>query len=144
MLFRSPEFRKLLSTIAHRVNVRVDDNYGVLNETYRLAAEASLVIANFSSIVDEVLAFGIPCFVRDFTPQSSNLRDGMFDYLPSSIVCRSTSEFFDQISRCLSDGGAEYREILLRDIKVLYGSLNDGCVRARGKDNVLNLLQNSS
>ncbi len=139
-----PEFRKLLSTIAHRVNVRVDDNYGVLNETYRLAAEASLVIANFSSIVDEVLAFGIPCFVRDFTPQSSNLRDGMFEYLPSSIVCRSTSEFFDQISRCLSDGGAEYREILLRDIKVLYGSLNDGYVRARGKDNVLNLLQNSS
>lgn len=139
-----PEFRKLLSTIAHRVNVRVDNNYEVLNETYRLAAEASLVVANFSSIVDEVRALGIPCFVRDFTPQSSNLRDGMFEYLPSSIVCRSTSEFFDQISRCLSDGGTDYREILLRDAKMLYGSLNDGYVRARGKSNVLNLLRNSS
>jgi hypothetical protein len=102
------------------------------------------VIANFSSIVDEVLALGIPCFVRDFTPQSSNLRDGMFNYLPSSIVCRSTPEFFHQLNRCLSDGGAERREILLRDTKVLYGELNDGCVRARGTDNILNFLHDSS
>jgi hypothetical protein len=135
-----PEFRELMSTIAERANVRVDDNYEVLNETYRLAAEASLVVANFSSIVDEVLALGIPCFVRDFTPQSSNLRDGIFDYLPPSIVCRSTSEFFDQLNRCLSDGGAEYQETFLKDAKVLYGELNDGYVRVRGTNEVLDFL----
>jgi len=139
-----PEFRELMNTIAQRTNVRVDNNYEVLNATYRLAAEASLVVANFSSIVDEVLALGIPCIVRDFTPQSSNLRDGVFDYLPSSIVSRSRSEFFDQVNRCLSDGGAECRGNRLRDAKVLYGEMNDGCVRARGTDNVLNFLQDLS
>ena len=94
--------------------------------------------------MDEVLALGIPCIVRDFTPQSSNLRDGVFDYLPSSIVSRSRSEFFDQVNRCLSDGGAECRGDRLRDAKVLYGEMNDGCVRARGTDTVLNFLQDLS
>ena len=136
-----PELDGSMRAISDQANVTTDDDYTELNRTYSLVSGADLVIGNFSSIIDEVLAVGIPAFVRDFTPNASNLRSGVFDYLPAGIVCRSSTEFMTQVNQFLGDNGLEYRRRWHARLRRMYGDMNDGNVRRRGQEAVLDYLR---
>ena len=83
------------SGIAARINalpnIKVNCNYGSLNESYRLCAAADLVIAKHTSLVDEVLAPGIPCVLHDYTSNSHELARAAVAYLPRRLWAENPS-----------------------------------------------------
>jgi hypothetical protein len=125
------------SGIAARIdalsNITVSRNYGALNESYRLCAAADLVIAKQTSLVDEVLAFGIPCVLHDYTRNSRDLARPSVAYLPRRLWAENSGEFNDAVDFSLEDDGEAYREWWEPHRIRIYGKLNDGSVRARAR-----------
>ena len=122
------------SGIAARINalpnIKVNCNYGSLNESYRLCAAADLVIAKHTSLVDEVLALGIPCVLHDYTPNSQDLARTAVAYLPRRLWAENPSELRDVVDFVLQDGGAALQDWWEPHRNRLYKNLSDGSVRA--------------
>lgn len=133
-------FSGIAARIASLPNVTVNGDYGTINESYRLCAGADLVIAKHTSLVDEVLAVGIPCVLHDYTRNSRDLARPTVDYLPRRLWAENMREFQEAVDFALdSDGiafGHWWEPLRLR----LYGNLSDGGVRARARDYLSSLL----
>lgn len=133
------------SGIAARIdalpNIAVSRNYGALNESYRLCAGADLVIAKQTSLVDEVLAVGIPCVLHDYTRNSQDLARPSVVYLPRRLWAENSGEFNDAVDFALEDDGEAYREWWEPHRIRIYGKLNDGSVRARARAHLSTLEQ---
>jgi hypothetical protein len=103
-----------LAGIAARIDalpkIAVSRNYGAYNESYRLCAGADLVIAKHTSLVDEVLAVGIPCVLHGYTRKSRDLARPSIAYLPRSLWAENSGEFSDAVDFALEDDGAVFWE----------------------------------
>ena len=73
-------------------NLSVSREYGRLNETYRLCANAHLIIAKHTSLVDEALALGIPCVLHDYTSNSRGYARLAVEYLPRRLWAEDPGE----------------------------------------------------
>jgi hypothetical protein len=114
-------------------NIAVSRNYGAYNESYRLCAGADLVIAKHTSLVDEVLAVGIPCVLHDYTRNSRDLARPSVAYLPRRLWAENSGELKDAVDFALEDDGAAFRGWWEPHRSRVYGSLSDGSVRARAR-----------
>ena len=131
--FTDERFSGIAARIDALPNIAVSRNYGAFNESYRLCAGADLVIAKHTSLVDEVLAVGIPCVVHDYTRNSRDLARPSVAYLPRGLWAENSREFRDAVDFALEDDGAAFREWWEPHRLRVYGSLNDGSVRARAR-----------
>ena len=126
------------SGIAARIdalpNIKVNCNYGSLNESYRLCAAADLVIAKHTSLVDEVLALGIPCVLHDYTPNSKDLSRLVVPYLPREIWAEDVHELRRRIDFALANEGRDFDRWWEPHRFALYGDLADGQVRRRARE----------
>jgi len=114
-------------------NITVSRDYQRLNESYRLCASADLVIAKHTSLVDEVLAVGIPCVLHDYTRNSQDLARPAVVYLPRRLWAENSGEMKNAIAFALENDGADFREWWEPHRLRVYGNLSDGSVRARAR-----------
>ena len=134
-------FSGIAARIDELPNITVSRNYGALNESYRLCARADLVIAKQTSLVDEVLAVGIPCVLHDYTRNSRDLARPSVAYLPRRLWAENSGEFKDAVEFALEDEGAAFRGWWEPHRLRLYGNQSDGSVRVRARAYLSNLEQ---
>jgi hypothetical protein len=139
--FTDARFAGIAARINSLPNITVSSNYGTLNESYRLCAGADLIIAKHTSLVDEVLAFGIPCVLHDYTRNSQDLARPSVAYLPRRLWAENSGELNDAVDFALEDDGAAFREWWEPHRLRVYGNLSDGSVRARARAHLATLVQ---
>lgn len=122
-------------------NVIVSDDYGQFNESYRLVAGADLVIAKYTSLVDEALALGIPCIVHDYTPTTRDVARPVVSYLPEEAWVENQGELSMRVEAVLADGGRGYRARWEPQRLKIFGDLADGCVAQRARHEILRLVE---
>jgi hypothetical protein len=126
-------FQDIVGMIDQLPNITVSRDYARFNESYRLCAWADLVVAKHTSLVDEVLAVGIPCVIHDYTANSKGLSRLVVPYLPREIWAEDVPELRRRIYFALADEGREFNRWWEPHRFALYGNLADGqvCGRAR-------------
>ena len=134
-----PDFADIAEQVANSDNVTVSSDYVTLNESYRLAAHADLVIAQYTSLADEVLAAGIPCVLHDYLPNSRGYGRGIAAHLPDMLWALSEDEWHERIDAALDDRSA-FQAAWRGHGERLYGDLADGQVRARARALILAML----
>jgi glycosyltransferase involved in cell wall biosynthesis len=128
-----PEFRAIVHRLDALDNISVSRDYQQLNESYRLCARADLIVAKYTSLVDEALSVGIPCVVHDFSPNASGITRGIARHLPRGVWAEGDEELIDRIDFALRDGGRAFRDWWEDYRLAIYGDVNDGSVRERAR-----------
>ena len=132
-------FAATAARIGRLPNITVSRDYGRRNESYRLCAKASLIIAKYTSLVDEALAVGIPCVVHDFTANSRDFIRPAVPYLPRRIWAEDEQELREGVEFALRTDGAAFKGWWEPHRTRLYGHLNDGHVRERSRATMASL-----
>lgn len=136
-----PRFADLAERVSNAVNVGISRTYARLNESYRLVARADLVIAKYTSLVDEALACDIPCIVHDYTANSRDVARPVVRYLPRELWALETDELRTRVEWALADSGNAFRAYWAPHRAAVFGDLADGEVRARARQAMTDLLQ---
>ena len=137
---RDSRFLDMTETINASANLAVNHDYDRPNVSYDLCARADLVIAKYTSLVDECLALSIPCIVHDFTHNSSGRHRRLIRYLPPEIFAKDDQELLQRISFARQGDGKDFREWWEPHRLDIYGELNDGNVRHRISSHIAALL----
>ncbi len=122
-------------------NVVVSTNYARLNEAYRLVAGADLVVAKYTSLVDEALAMGIPCVVHDYTPNSHGISRPLVPYLPNEVWAEDRDELWTRVDAALSDKGHEFKSRWEQERLRYFGDFSDGFVIERSRREILKIVE---
>ena len=132
-------FADMAARVEALSNVITSDDYGQLNESYRLVSDADLVIAKYTSLVDEALAVGIPCLVHDYTPTAHGIARPVVTYLPDEVWVENDHDLQIRVDEVLADGGRSFRARWEPKRRDLFGDLADGCVVQRARQEILEL-----
>ena len=133
-------FASIAARIGGLPNIVVSREYGRLHESYRICARADLIIAKYTSLVDEALAVDIPCVVHDFTTNSQDFTRLAVSYLPRRIWAENEHELRAGVKFALQDDGSAFREWWTPHRLRIYGHLNDGYVRSRARSHLVSLV----
>ncbi len=136
-----PRFADLAERVEAAENVGISRTYGRLNESYRLVAHADLVIAKYTSLVDEALACDIPCVLHDYTGNSRDVARPIVGYLPRDLWALDADELWRRVDWALADKGRAFRAYWLPYRVDVFGDLADGQVRERARRVIADLLQ---
>ncbi len=136
----APAFADLAARAKATTNVHVSTDYATLDESYRLVAGADLVLAKYTSLVEESLAVGIPCVVHDFTPNAAGIAQAVVPYLPARIWAVDEDELRQRVDEVLADGGTGFRAWWEPHRAHVFEGLADGAVADRARREILGLL----
>ena len=136
-----PRCADIAARIAASDAVGVSRRYDRLNESYRLVAGAELIVAKYTSLVDEALACDIPSIVHDYTVNSRDVARPVVRYLPRELWALDADELRTRVDWALADGGRGFREYWAPHRAAVFGDLADGEVRARARRAMTDLLQ---
>jgi hypothetical protein len=136
-----PYFKDVYEKIESSDQLKISRNYATLNESYRLAANADLIIARHTSIADECIAVGIPVLLCEYWHNADQGATAMFNYFDSDICCRSFTELEERIKLFIKKGHimspGKYDEIREK----AFGRLCDGHVRARLQHHLIQIYE---
>jgi hypothetical protein len=128
---QDPWLRDAIEQLIELPNIFISEDYAEINGGYRLLAMADLVIAKYTSMVDEALAVGIPCVLHDYTANSIGYSRSFAPHLPDFIFARSNEELALKVKGIAGDNGEDFLSQWDFNREKIYGSLNDGDVRRR-------------
>ena len=128
-----PDLSTTLELLQSRANILIDQEYGEIQRSYRILAHSTLLIANYSSLVDEALSVRTPVVIRDFGGNVGPLRNSIMDYLPAGLIATDSPDFHSKVNAILSDGGDAFRKWWEPHRQHLYGDFSDGLVRSRAR-----------
>jgi len=89
-------FKKILTKINNCENIIISDNYRESYYSYKLCANADLIIARHTSLADECLSNEIPVLFHDYSHNMQEIFTGIPNYLPSSLVCNNFEELYQK------------------------------------------------
>lgn len=135
-----PRCADIAARIAASDAVEVSRRYDQLNESYRLVAGAELIVAKYTSLVDEALACDIPTIVHDYSVNSRDVARPVVRYLPRELWALDAEELRRRVDWALADGGRGFREYWEPHRASIFGDLADGKVRARARQAIIELL----
>lgn len=128
-----PKMQATVERLRAQPNCTVSREYKELNESYRLVAGADLVIAKYTSLVDECLAVGIPCLIHDYVPNARGITRPLVPYLPPELFVEHDDEWSERLSWALAEGGGTFRAWWEPHRKTVFGDWCDGMVRSRAQ-----------
>ena len=89
-------FKKILTKINNCENIIISDNYRESHYSYKLCANADLIIARHTSLADECLSNEIPVLFHDYSHNMQEIVLDIPNYLPSSLVCNNFEELYQK------------------------------------------------
>lgn len=135
-----PRMQTTAERLAAQHNCLVSREYDRLNESYRLVACADLVIAKYTSLVDECLAVSIPSIIHDYTPIAHGVTRPIVPYLPSRLFAQQDQELQELVAWALESGGRDFRTWWEPHRREVFADMNDGEVRRRARGAMESLL----
>ena len=133
---KNSSFKDVLIKINNLPNIDISADFDTLNEQYKLASEASLIIAKHTSIADELIAIGKPTLFYDFLPNAKKVISRYFDYNNPDIFVHSYRDLEQRVRVFFQDG--EYlTEFQLFELqKIINNGPADGKVKKRIMSNL--------
>jgi len=140
-----PYFQDSLKKINETENISIADNYSEFFNSYRYCANTDLIIANYTSLADESMAFGKPLIFYDHTHNLKKIISGLPGYIPtrskegknSDIFCHNYNEILDKSKLMLSNNFNQLKQENEKCIDQIYYLKNKGIV----KNKILNYLE---
>jgi len=111
-----PYFKNILNKINECENITISKNYKESFHSYKLCANADLVIAKHTSLADECLAKKTPVLFHEYTHNLKGIMAQVFDYRPSNLMCFSYEDLLKRSKSILFDQNSELKE----EINFLY------------------------
>lgn len=126
----NPYFSSMLKKIEQSQNLILSNVFSESFYSYKLCANADLVIAKHSSIADECLSNEIPVLFYDYTHNLKGLASSIFNYSPSELMCYNFEDLLKRSKSLLFDKSTEFKKQITK--------LNEKIYYVKEKQNVEN------
>ncbi len=137
-------FKEILTKINNCKNIILSDNYKESYYSYKLCANADLVIARHTSLADECLSNEIPVLFHEY---SHNMKEIVLDipnYLPPSLVCNNFEELYQKSKSFLFINSNKLIEEVKELNKKIYYVVNKKNIKTKILDHLENQLSRGS
>ena len=135
-------FKKILKKINDSKNITISTNYKESFYSYKLCANADLVIAKHTSLVDECLVNEIPVLVYEYGHNLTKIMSGVFNYLSSELMCHNFQELLEKSKSLLHNNSSELKKEIIELNKKIYFVKEKGNVKKKLINNLENLINN--
>ena len=123
-------FKNILEKIDNCKNIIISENFEELHYSYKLCANADLVVAKHSSIADECLSNEIPVLFYDYNHNMVEIKSSSFNYSSSGLMCNNFEDILEKSKSLLFNSSSKLKEEISR--------LNKKFYYVKGKGNIKN------
>ena len=113
-------FKKIIDKIDNAENIIISNNYNQSFYSYKLCANADLVVAKSTSLADECLSLGIPVLFYEYTHNMKGIQSDAFNYSPSRLMCYDFEDLYKKSKSILLDEKSSYKSEIINLIKKIY------------------------
>jgi hypothetical protein len=113
-------FKSILNKINDCENIVISNNYKEPFYSYKLCANADLIIAKHTSIADECLSHEIPVLFHDYTHNLKKFISLAFDYSPSGLMCHNFEEILEKSKSLLFNSSSKLKDEISKLNKTIY------------------------
>jgi hypothetical protein len=113
-------FKSILNKINDCENIVISSNYKESFYSYKLCANADLIIAKHTSIADECLSHEIPVLFHDYTHNLNQFVSLVFDYSPSGLMCYNFEEILERSKSLLFNSSSKLKDEISKLNKTIY------------------------
>jgi|TARA_Y100000294_G_scaffold57675_1_gene54546 hypothetical protein len=113
-------FKDILNKINNCKNIIISENYKESLYSYKLCANADLVIAKHTSIADECLSNEIPVLFYDYAHNTRRVTSDVFNYLSSGLMCCDFEELLEKSKSLLFNSSSKLKNDINKLNKTIY------------------------
>ncbi|MDA9802799.1 hypothetical protein N9C30_00365 [bacterium] len=128
---RSRDFVEQIARLRSATNIQISDDYETPMEAYRLCRQARVVIAKYTSMVDEALASGIPVIIHDYTHNRHPGACLVSRHIPDHCFAHNFDELSSKLGEHLTPLSSSEHSRRQSLQQAVYGDLGDGRVTER-------------
>ena len=131
-------FKNILKEINNCENLMISNNYEEFRYSYKLCANADLIIAKHTSLADECLAKGIPVIFHEYTHNTKKLVLDYPHYLPKDFICYNFEELLEKSKFLLFSNSSKLKDKINEHSQAIYHVGGNGKI----KDKIIGQLEN--
>jgi len=113
-------FKDILDKVHKSENIVLSENYNEPNYSYKLCANADLIIAKHTSLADECLSNEIPVLFYDYTHNMKQMMSVVFDYSPSGLMCYNFVELLEKSRSLLFNNSSNLKKEITKLKETIY------------------------
>ena len=113
-------FKNILNKISNSENINISKNYEDPAFSYKLCANADLVIAKHTSLADECLINEIPVLFYEYTHNMKKIFLVFKNYLPPELICYNFDELYQKSRSILFSNSSKLIEEIKKLNKTIY------------------------
>jgi len=136
-------FKKVLKKINNCENVIISTHLGESFYSYKLCANADLVIAQHTSLADECLSNEIPVLFYDYTHNMKQTMSEAFDYSPSGLMCSNFEELLEKSKSLLFNNSSELKKEITKLKETIYYVKEKGNIKSKIIGQLENLISST-
>ena len=136
-------FKSILNKINDCENIYISSNYKESFYSYKLCANADLIIAKHTSIADECLSHEIPVLFHDYTHNLKKNISLAFDYSPSGLMCHNFEELLERSKSLLFNSSSKLKNEIAALNKTIYHVKEKGNIKNKIILDCMRIIQNS-
>ena len=131
-------FKDILNKINNCENIIISMHQNESFYGYKLCANADLIVAKHTSIVDECLSNEIPVLVYDYTHNMKGIISSAFDYSSSGLLCYNFENLLEKSKSLLFDSSSKLKNAITKLNKTIYYVKEKGNI----KNKIIGQLEN--
>ena len=133
-------FKNIMSKIRDCKNIVITDNYHEALYSYKLCANADLIIAKHTSLADECLSKEFPVLFYDYTHNMNSIQSDAFNYAPSELMCYNFDELLERSNSLLFDPASKIKSQIKELNKKIYFVKEKGNIKSKINLHLKNLI----
>ena len=133
-------FKNILNKINNYKNILISENYKESYYSYKLCANADLIVAKHTSIADESLSKEIPVLFHEYTHNMKRFASDAFDYSPSGLMCYNFEDLLEKSKSLLFDSSSKLKNEITKLNKTIYYVKEKGSVKHKIVEQLENLI----
>ena len=135
-------FKNILNKINDCENIIMSTNYKEFFYSYKLCANADLVIAKHTSLADECLSCEIPVLFHDYTHNLKKNISLVFDYSPSRLMCHNFEELLERSKSLLFNNSSRLKDEIVTLNKTIYYIKEKGNIKNKIIQDCMRIIKN--
>ena len=124
-------FKQICRRMSDLDNIIVDLEVDELNRGYKLAANADIIVARHTSLIDESLAVGIPVLVHDYYKNIHKLFSEIYNYEDAPIFVHSYDDLEERVRLFIKEDFYMEDGVFEKMKEEVFGNFYDGKVKER-------------
>ena len=137
-------FKKILKKIDDCENIIISNNYKESFYSYKLCANADLVIAKHTSLADECLSHAIPVLFHEYGHNYTQITSDVFNYLSSELMCHNFDELLERSKSLLFNNSSKLKDIVNELNQTIYYVSEKGNVKKKITKHLENLINENN